>query len=208
MCNHLLEDRQTRVIERGSYEAIPIERQDLIRTLYLHAEEFEQQPYIKFVFRWMALNGWGMCVADTEIDRIWVDSVAYDEGLSDQFDRLLRIDADFERAANQFHDLWPIFKAATVRDQEADLGAPASSRREMVEHFLDHDVDDYEPRCWEHHDRDVPLDWPHTLCTLYRVRNNLFHGEKGLTADSNIRIVSVASDLLAQFVEKADLFDL
>lgn len=34
------------------------------------------------------------------------------------------------------------------------------------------------PGCLNRHEHQVPADRPHTLAALYRVRNNLFHGQK------------------------------
>ena len=46
----------------------------------------------------------------------------------------------------------------------------------------------------------MPLDWPHTLEALYRVRCNLFHGEKGLDSEMDALIVSSAFRVLVHFL--------
>ena len=50
----------------------------------------------------------------------------------------------------------------------------------------------------------MPLDWPHTLAALYRVRCNLFHGEKGRHSEMDQRIVASGFRTLIQFFGSAN----
>jgi hypothetical protein len=53
----------------------------------------------------------------------------------------------------------------------------------------------------------TPLDWGHTLAALYRVRCNLFHGEKARNSENDRLVVSAAYDTLHAFVDEARLLD-
>lgn len=85
---------------------------------------------------------------------------------------------------------------------------PAASRAETVDYYLRNGVNKYEPRCFVRHreaGERIPLDWPHSLAALYRVRSNLFHGEKAVHSEEDRDIVGAAFDLLSTFVRAAGL---
>ena len=109
----------------------------------------------------------------------------------------------------------PIFEVQRLRRQVIDSrygGNPLTEgdRREVVDSYLRNQGADslrFEPQCWKRH-RDagegVPLDWPHTLAALYRVRCNLFHGEKARHSEMDQRIVASGFRVLIQFLGNAD----
>jgi hypothetical protein len=77
----------------------------------------------------------------------------------------------------------------------------------MVQEYLAAGLGLYQPRCWKRHEEEgepVPLDWPHTLEALYRVRCNLFHGEKGLDSEMDARVVSSAFRVLVHFLHDSE----
>jgi hypothetical protein len=47
----------------------------------------------------------------------------------------------------------------------------------------------------------MPLDWAHAMKALYRVRCNLFHGEKARTSEDDKRIVTAAYNVLAEVAQ-------
>jgi hypothetical protein len=51
----------------------------------------------------------------------------------------------------------------------------------------------------------VPLDWSHTLAALYRVRCNLFHGEKARGSENDRVVVARAHETLLAFLEAMGL---
>ena len=159
-----------------------------------------------FIYLWFAMNGWGACVADTDRDREWVNAVALDQHLGRTFTELIKADQTFEAKARDFRNLWPIFRSSDIRRQGIHVPA-GSSRAERIEHYLAHGLTEFEPSCWHEHDRNPPLDWPHSFRSLYRVRCNLFHGEKTLDSDNDRIIIETAYSVLASFVREADLFE-
>ena len=127
--------------------------------------------------------------------------------LAVQFQNLLDHSPAFRETATAFHAFWPIFKAQKIR--RGRHHAPSGSERAaIVEHYLACGLRDYEPECWESH-RDVgepvPLDWPHTLAVIYRVRCNLFHGEKSAHSEMDRAIVRSAYLTLIGFFREAKI---
>ncbi len=66
------------------------------------------------------------------------------------------------------------------------------SREEMAEAYFHAGAQKFEPRSYREHDV-VPIDWGHTLVALYRVRCNLFHGEKARSSENDQLVVEHAS---------------
>lgn len=161
----------------------------------------EDETFESFIFTWFAVNGWAACVTGLDDDRKYIDRLKPDDGLYERFARLLAADTAFSASARRFHAMWPIFKAQRIRRQEVRPAA-GLDRAGLIEHYLDAGLTDYAPACWQAH-RDagepVPLDWPHTLEAIYRVRCNLFHGEKSAHSEMDRSIVRAAFETLVYF---------
>jgi hypothetical protein len=109
--------------------------------------------------------------------------------------------------AREFGGLWPVFQVQSLRRRRVGWAA-GGTRREIVDRYLEHPEAGrlwFEPGCWRRHveeeGQDVPLDWPHTLAVLYRVRCNLFHGEKAPHSEMDRRIVHAALRVLVGFFD-------
>ena len=93
------------------------------------------------------------------------------------------------------------------RNPPGRIRIPANySRSQRVQSYFDHNLTGFQPSCWRTHESRPPLDWAHTLETLYRVRCNLFHGEKALDSENDREIVRAAYNILALFARKSELF--
>ena len=158
-----------------------------------------------FIFCWIAFNGWGACVANTEVDREWVEAVAFDAELGRRFGELASADGDFYRVATVFRSYFPIFKANELRDQRLRLAIERVPRRDLVESYFRQGRTKYEPQCFQDHQAQVPLDWSHSMLALYRVRNNLFHGEKARHSEMDADIVNAAYEVLFGFITRTGL---
>jgi hypothetical protein len=150
---------------------------------------------------WRALNGWAECITNQERDRRWLDALILNQRMQETFIQLLERDDQFSVAANSFMAQWPIFKSSAIHHR----GIPwaKGNRPEIVAYYLENEIP-FEPRCWNYHEDNsekVPLDWPHTLTTMYRVRNNIIHGVKAKN-DANHQIVSSAFHVLLLLLEK------
>ncbi|BBE11080.1 hypothetical protein HH1059_14230 [Halorhodospira halochloris] len=160
-----------------------------------------QEAFEPFIFLWIAFNAWAACVTGEDRDANMIRRVANCPKTRDLFSKLLEEDDDFQRTVQSFADLWPIFKAQDIR-RAGHFGHISDDRREVIEHYRGIEGIAYEPRCaFFHQDAAgaVPVDWPHCLNTIYRVRCNLFHGEKSPHSEMDARVVKNAFDTLAHF---------
>jgi hypothetical protein len=158
-----------------------------------------------FIYLWFAVNGWGACVSGTDSDREWVDAVAGDHELDVRFGEVLGNDAVFNASARRFADLWPVFRSSEIR-RRGILVPPDYSRRQRVQIYLDNRIP-FEPACWQEHHGQPPLDWKHVFKTLYRVRCNLFHGEKTLDSENDREIVRASYSTLLPVARLLELVD-
>jgi hypothetical protein len=158
-----------------------------------------QGEFESFVFTWIAFNGWAACVTSFDGDVEWKYALMLSTSLQQRFDEVVANEqSELSRAAREFHSMWPIFKAQEIRRAGTARGR-SRERRVIVQHYLGIGLRKFEPACWVRH-RDegspVPLDWPHTLCVLYRVRCNLFHGEKSVHSEMDVAANKVLSKFL------------
>jgi hypothetical protein len=209
VCPKLIRQSPVRPILQARYDRLHRDGRRLIKGWFEKARQLHAQhsdsTFEAFIFAWIALNGWGACVANTDVDRRWVEAVAFDKDLGSTFERLVKSDPEFRTQAESFRSLWPIFKASEIRRVDlrfADEGAP---RADYIDHYLKKGFADFEPRCWLDHGKNGPLDWPHSLVSIYRVRCNLFHGEKSRHSEMDYSIVSASFNVLSTFMAKSAL---
>jgi hypothetical protein len=82
--------------------------------------------------------------------------------------------------------VWPIFKVQELRKLGIDYRSHDDRQRaEIARSYVDAGARLFEPRCYYEHEESPPLDLPQTLAALVRVRNNLFHGEKARSSESD-----------------------
>ena len=159
-----------------------------------------------FIYVWFAVNGWGSCVSGSDHDRGWVNAVAADGGISHEFMRMRNTDEQFAAVTQDFAELWPVFKSSEIRRRRIAV-VPGVSRADRIRTYLDSNVP-FEPSCWlSHNQRERPMDWMHTFKTLYRVRCNLFHGEKTLDSENDRNIVQRAHAVLVRVAQLLELVD-
>jgi hypothetical protein len=155
-----------------------------------------------FIFAWIAVNGWAACVTETDGDRKYLDALMLDQDIKNQFDRLLRDpNLRFSSIASEFAQLWPIFEVKDLR-KKSMLWMQEPDRNKLIMSYLQGGAEKYQPQCWKRHvdsGQAIPLDWPHTLAAVYRVRCNLFHGEKAAHSEMDQLVVSRAFRVLIYF---------
>jgi hypothetical protein len=115
--------------------------------------------------------------------------------LDRKFDELLATDF---LAARDFQSVWPIFTSKDIGYNVEWVG----TRQQVIERYSAiNPSPGRKPEC-SLLDRDrgeeVPLDWPHTLSAIYRVRCNLFHGYKGVYSENDVSFVSTAFRVLVR----------
>lgn len=118
------------------------------------------------------------------------------------FNEALASNASLATAARSFASFWPIFRVDEVtRLGLYGLGFEVARRERWIKAAMEAGARNYEPRCWQVHQPGTPpVDWPHTLKALYRVRCNLFHGQKGAHVQSDREIVHSAFGVLMGFL--------
>lgn len=166
-----------------------------------------EESFEPFIFAWIAFNAWGACITDKDRDLEWLRALAKDEIMNDRFHSLVRNRKSVvSQCAIEFHTFWPIFKAQTLRRKQGIRGRYHPDRQSMISFYYENGIKDFEPGCSKRHREEgqpIPVDWPHTLYALYRVRCNLFHGEKSSHIESDQMIVHRAFRLLVNFLRGA-----
>ena len=166
-----------------------------------------EESFEPFIFCWIALNGWAACCTELDQDRQWLDALIESPEVRRGFETLLEGSEEIRQIAERFRSYWPVFKAQELRR----LGALAywhGDRPQTIDHYLRAGARQLSPDCWLRHHaahEDVPLDFPHTAVALYRVRCNLFHGDKAPHSEVDRILVSTSFRLLAEFLNSWDL---
>lgn len=161
----------------------------------------EEAIFESFIFAWMSVNAWAACVTGQDQDREYMSRLKRDLELRQRFQDLLAANETFRSEVGAFMALLPIFKAQRLR-REGLRSEIRMSRREIVQRYLDAGVTEFEPECAEWHLRQgevIPADWPHFIAAVYRVRCNLFHGEKSAHSEMDRAIVHSAFNALTSF---------
>lgn len=198
-------------VDRSLFDLLHPQGRQLIRAWAARgqnvSEDADASAYFEgFIYLWFGLNAWGSCVTGTDTDRDWINAVSSDEQLAQLFGRSIRDNDHCAAEVTRFADLWPIFKSSEIRRQGIWVPTGAT-RQQRVRQYLDSNIP-FEPSCWhDHRGQRPPADWQHCLKTLYRVRCNLFHGEKSLNSENDRLIVSAAYRVLRQVLRVVELID-
>lgn len=167
-----------------------------------------EEAFDAFISVWVAFNGWAACVTGiSEPDSKIIKRLKQDEIICHDFEKLLTSqDSDFSHSVAEFAKFWPIFKVQDLRTHHIILDCTQSSRQEIVSNYLAKGIKRYYPQSWTP-DRGAAITWPNTLDALYRVRCNLFHGEKALSCEMDQEIVADAFHTLVYFLKEAKYLD-
>lgn len=195
-------------VETWRYEELPMYGKQLIWDWFQRGERglnnTQGESFEPFIYTWFALNAWAACVTDEDIDRLWQSHLADDSDLSERFDRLRQSDEAFRESLNHFVTFWPIFEVKSIRRLYPEyrefrtIENRAALRDELIRRKVP-----CKPEGWNPGDAVM---WPHLLQTLARVRNNLFHGDKGPDDPVDQEIVYAALRALVHFLRGAQLF--
>lgn len=215
ICEELIKNpRLAGRVDPSRYTALHPEGQQLVSGWFDRACQEQncdpEDSYEPFIFAFIALNAWASCVTGFDRDRDWMDALSLDPVVGEVFTELVADSSSLMgHSANELRRLWPLFKVQSLRRLRISTHARGRDRREIVNRYLGHPRADslqFEPRCWKRHldaGEEVPLDWPHTLAVLYRVRCNLFHGEKARHSEMDQRIVYLSFRVLVGFLDGA-----
>ena len=208
---HQPEGRAKRVdqVDLHLFSQLHPQGRTLIRDFAKRANDGKQcadhECFEPFIFGWMAMNGWAACVTQKEFDGEYVRTLARDESLEHRFRERLDACDEFRKVTQKFRALWPIFRSQDVRS----IPNPIGTREEIVREY-GRTVPEarYSPACYFRHELEgsiIPADWPHTVCAIYQVRCNLFHGFKGLYSENDTAIVSAGFRVLVHVIQMLKL---
>lgn len=163
-----------------------------------------QNCFEPFIFTWIALNAWGECVTGQESDKDWVRSLALDQSLNDSFSIYLAEphSGGSRNTAERFRAYWPIPRVQ-VWGRDRSRRPTTNNVKDRARFFDEHRIP-CEPACAvQHfdHDEQIPLNWEHFLTATYRVRCNLFHGEKSPYDPVDAEIVCASFQTLVGFMK-------
>jgi len=161
----------------------------------------EECTFESFVFAWIAVNAWAACITGKDRDSEYMDRLVHDSGLHLAFDQLYHGNPSFYDEAEAFFDLLPIFKAQHLRRIFLHLDESVP-RKERIRCYFGEGLTEFEPACAQFHlarGETIPRDWPHFIQAVYRVRCNLFHGEKSAHSEMDGQIVRAALLSLTTF---------
>jgi hypothetical protein len=201
---------RTRRVDRGHYAALHRDGRELIRGWLERAGAQPQtDSFEAFIYLWIAFNAWASCVTGLDRDDQWQQALSADRELGASFQRLVDDHGTrLSRAARHFQSLWPVFKVEELRRKRISYWRHEDlTRDETARMYYEAGARLFEPRCYFDHGDEPPLDWPHTLPVMYRVRCNLFHGEKSRGSENDQIMVTAAFEALFAFVTEACLLD-
>lgn len=199
-----------RLLQLESHRWLHEDGQRLIFTWFERAwaqRHNEEATFEAFIFAWMSVNAWAACFTGEDQDREYMRRLKADEGLRQRFLGVVSESPDVSSNAREFVGLMPIFKAQRLR-RSGVRGEVGMSRTDLVRHYFAEGVSEFEPECAEWHLRrgePTPCDWPHVIAAIYRVRCNLFHGEKSAHSEMDRRIVRSAFLTLTGFFRAAGI---
>ena len=167
----------------------------------------EKATFEAFIFAWMSVNAWAACVTGEDQDREYMRRLKNDDGLRQLFLGVVNEHPNVRQDAEEFVSLLPIFKAQRLR-RTGVRGEERMTRAELVLHYLAEGISAFEPECAAWHlqrGEPIPCDWPHVIAAIYRVRCNLFHGEKSPHSEMDRRIVRSAFLTLTGFFRAVNI---
>jgi hypothetical protein len=162
----------------------------------------QSNPFMSFVFRWMAFNGWMAAVTEEDNDRKMIDALAEAPRVIAAFDAKLAEDVAFRELVQTFAAMWPVL---SVHDVRKKLGFDAFHRLERPLLLAECAAENVKQRPADSVPGSVP-DWAQVLRTVYQVRCNLFHGEKSPQNGRDYNLVVTSDRLLRAFVVDSGCF--
>ena len=183
-------------------------RPDRFRTLHNDGRELisrwigraeqttSREPFEAFIYAWIGFNGWATCTCAEERDRLQIQMMELDARLTRNFAHLMG-DAEFMEAAHDFSSLWPIFRVSDLPESVRRTRPEKIGRAAVTRHYQSNCPRAARaPDCHMTHTGAIDPDWGHTLEALYRVRCNLFHGQKSGGGNEDRTILQAAGRVL------------
>jgi hypothetical protein len=156
-----------------------------------------------FIFCWIAFNGWYSCVTGDDTDFVALGKLSDSTKLKDLFQAMREEDAGFARATKAFKDKWPVVDVQKLRKLTEKIEGPGDNKLAwarmhsdlLYELRVSPRLND-NPR-WEQEGFEET--WKNTVWALYKVRCNLFHGDKAASSENDRTMVASALAVLFPF---------
>lgn len=176
---------------------------EIVNDWFHHAR---QHPNVmqRFINLWMSFNGWATCVTEKDIDRAMVEMLIDDPRMRNAFDTLYDRDGAFNGIVGRFVEWWPIYDARDFRRKARQSKVNDIYSREDVHRYAQQWGVKREPRNWLPGSR---VTWGDVLWAIYKVRCNLFHGQKGMNNPSDVRLVEIAHEVLERFIRETGCYE-
>lgn len=143
-----------------------------------------------------------MRVTEADTDAAMVRSLAQSRALNQAFADMSGTNHHLRTSARAFASFWPIFNVKDLRKKGLRHQYREIERPEYVRRMLDAHAKHSPPAGFN---RREPS-WNSTIRTIYEVRCNLIHGEKGDVSEG-YDIVESAYRTLMTFIDGVDLYN-
>lgn len=184
-------------VDPGRFQALHSDGRKLIRRWIGQADQRKSgEPFEAFIYAWIGFNGWAACVCVEEHDKVQLQMMELDGRLTRNFVDLMG-DSEFREAAQGFSSLWPIFRVSDLPEAVRRTRQEKRGRAAVTNYYQSKCPDAARsPDCHLNHTPGIDPDWAHTLEALYRVRCNLFHGQKSGGGNEDRAILQAAVRVL------------
>jgi len=210
-CQELIGKHQQSGVSFEYFHNLRPEGKRLIKSWFRRASQMRTRPEFNafecFIFTWISFNSWGAVVTEEDSDAAMIKELMIDGTMNEKFNKLINNNSSItKKSVSELSEIWPIYKSQEIRRKgKFSYG----NRKQQIEHYHDIGIDNFEPKCyWRHveNNEGIPQDWPHILTTIYRVRCNLFHGEKSIISENDEDIVRRSLNVLFHFIDESELF--
>ena len=153
----------------------------------------DKDSFEPFIYCYISFNSWAACVTGEDTDWKMIRELCDDEHCEYIFRNIMQDIIVLEKLS-QFQSLWPIFKAQEIRRSQIPRHHSVI-REDVIRHYFEYGIQEYKPKDALNPKLigyEIPLTWSNTLQTIYRVRCNLFHGDKCMDNDDDQKIVGTA----------------
>jgi hypothetical protein len=154
-----------------------------------------------FIYAWIGINGWASCCYAQDGDTTQLYMMMLDDRLTQNYNRITQ-EGVVRDDTVRFASYWPIFRVSYLDESIRRNRPNHGSRADVVAYYHKSNAMAIRaPECHLNHRRQIEADWPHTLQALYRVRCNLFHGQKSGAGKEDREIVVAAVGVLFPIAE-------
>jgi hypothetical protein len=184
-------------VDVGRFSGLHPDGRNLVRGWIEKAAQSKPgNEFEAFIYAWIGFNGWASCCCAQDSDTTQLYMMMLDKRLTQNYAHITQEEA-VRKAAKRFAWYWPIFRVSDLDESIRRNRPNDGSRADVVAYYHKSNASAIRaPECHLNHHGGIEADWPHTLQVLYRVRCNLFHGQKSGAGKEDRDIVVAAAGVL------------